>query len=784
MIKQISQSFRVLFKYPIYTAISIIGMGTAIAICLLIGNYVLSSYNYDVFHKQAKNIYRLSIEVTTADGSEHFANTGKPLGDLLEDQFGAVKSHAQIGPYYNAKVKVQNNQFDEDGFYTVNEDILDVFTFEFLRGNRDLCFSQPGTMLLTRSSAIKYFNTLEVIGKTLQVEDEDYMVSGVIEDWPSNSHLNINALMHEGSYTRVFELQDWFNMDYYTYVLLDERSSQADLASYLDQLCEQEITPHLEGSGVKVSFGAQPLTGLYFEKGLIGDLPKGNRLYVNLLGISALLILILSGFNYINLTLTQSVGRAKEISVKKTLGIQPKQLAIQFGIESLIMTSIFMDLATILTFLFASPYKHYTGLEINDLHSNWVIFAGLVMVSFILGLLGNSYSGGYLTFSRALNKANEKLAVNQFKYVLVGFQFAIAAIMITVILTMNKQISFMRQASLGFTKEGIAIIDLPNDETLKNRFIAFREKVMDNVNIKKASLIGGGALPGEENGKEMFQVIEGGKTVEKVYNFYRIDANYFDLLDIRVASGRDFDKNRPADTVSSVIINEALAKSLNWDNPLDQTILYGNGGKPREVIGVVKNFHNKSLHHVIEPIVFIYDENYSSNLLVKTNPSNISFLESAWKDFFSGTGFSLTFFDGFLNAQYLKEDKLARLLGLFSTLAVIIAAMGLFALFSLNITQKLKEISIRKVLGANLLNLAGIITRKYFGIILIATGLTIPVSWYSIKYWLRSFAYRVEIDAFVFIASTAIILIVCAITTLYHIKKIAGVDPASTLKDE
>ena len=784
MTRQIFYSLRTLFKYPVYTVISVIGMGTAMAICLLIGNYVISNYNYDAFHEHGKNIYRLTMEVTTGDGTEHFANTGRPLGKLLMEQFSAVKSSAQLAPYYDAQVKVKDEMFAEKGFYATNTETLDVFTFRFHRGNRASCFSQPNTVLLTKSTAKKYFNSIEVVGETLLIEDEEYLVSAVIEDWPRNSHLPVNALLYRGEGANIHELQDWFNMDYYTYILLDEKSNQTALTSSLKQLTNKQITPHLEGSGVSIAFRAQPLKGLYFEKGLIGDLPKGNKIYVNALGMAAILILILSCFNYINLTLTQSVRRSKEISIKKTLGISRKQLVFQFMLESLLMTFLFLAVAAMLIIAFAGLYMQYTGLSITDLYTGRSVLAGILAVSLVSGLFGNSYSVGYLTFSRMLNKANEKLSVNQFKNVLVGFQFGIASMMIMAILTMNKQISFMQNKGLGFSKEGIAIVKLPEGETLKNKFIAFREKLSNQTMIEQASLIGGGALPGEDNGKEIFQVIQDGKTLDKIYNLYRIDEAYFNLLNIQLAGGRNFDKNRPSDTVASVIINEMLTRSLNWTDPLGKEIIYGNGGKPRKVIGVVKNFHNQSLHHVIEPIVFIYDENYSSNLLVKTRASDIDLLKAAWKDFFPDKQFSVTFFDEFLKVQYLKEVKLSRLLGLFSILAVIISAMGLFAMFSLNITQKIKEISIRKVLGANLVDLMSMITRKYFVIILIATGLTIPVSWYTMNYWLSSFAFRVDIHPIIFALSAVIIMLVCLITVLHHMYRIFHVNPAKTLKDE
>ena len=227
-----------------------------------------------------------------------------------------------------------------------------------------------------------------------------------------------------------------------------------------------------------------------------------------------------------------------------------------------------------------------------------------------------------------------------------------------------------------------------------------------------------------------------------------------------------------------------LAKSLNWDEPLGKEIFFGYGGKPKKVVGIVKNFHNKSLHHVIEPIVFTFDENYSSNLLVKTLPSNVDLLKADWERFFPDKPFSLTFFDDFLNAQYTREVRLANLLSLFSMLALIIAAMGLFAIFSLNITQRIKEISIRKVLGADLANLIIILARKYFLIILVAICLSVPVSWYAMNYWLTSFAFRIDTSPEIFIYSIVTIAFICIVTMLHHLYRIFGVNPAKTLRED
>ncbi len=312
--------------------------------------------------------------------------------------------------------------------------------------------------------------------------------------------------------------------------------------------------------------------------------------------------------------------------------------------------------------------------------------------------------------------------------------------------------------------------------------IQFRERLKNFAAIENASLIGGGALPGEDNGKELFTVAIDGNEVEKVLYFYRIDENYCKLLNIKFASGRNFQANRASDKQNAVLINQALAKSLKWDNPLGKIVQYG--GEPRKVIGVVQNFHNKSLHHVIEPIVFMYDENYSSNLLVKTQISTVGTIKSLWADFFPDTPFKLTYFDQFINTMYSKENDLSKLLGFFSFVSLGLCCMGLFALFSLHILHKTKELSIRKVLGANAINLIKAATKSDIIITLLAIGIAIPVAWFYMTHWLDGFSYRIDMNPLIFILSACLILFMGCITLMHHVIKALNSNPVDYLKHE
>ena len=453
----------------------------------------------------------------------------------------------------------------------------------------------------------------------------------------------------------------------------------------------------------------------------------------------------------------------------------------QNGMESLIMTFLVMLLSGLLILTLDNLYFQYSGLHAIEIADNWRLLLIIFSLTFVFGMLGTSYAGVNLSVSGIFN-SKSGINVNVFKKGLLGIQFSIASIIIIATLTMNKQVDFMKNKDLGFSQEEVLIIGLPDNEELKSDFIQFRERVKDFATVENASLIGGGALPGEDNGKEIFEVKIDDELAVRVYNFYRIDENYCKLLNIKFSSGRNFEAERLSDQSETIIINEALAKSLHWQNPIGQTIWYGE--QPHKVIGVVKNFHNKSLHGIIEPIVFIYDSNYSANLLVKAKGSDVKLIVSLWADFFPETPFALTYFDQFLAAKYTKEDTLFNLAGFFAIVSLVLCCMGLLAVFSLQMLQKTKEMSIRKVLGANSVNLIKTATKSYMFIAMLAFGIAIPVAWLLMKRWLNEFSYRIEMNAFLFIFSALLILSVICITLFYHVLKTVNVNPAEALKNE
>lgn len=772
------QSLRVLLKYRLYTGFSLIGLSVAITSVWFIANYLKTSYQYDTFHKQHQEIYRLSMEVTAGDHTDHYATTGKPVGEFLLKNYSCIEGYAKL-KFHSSTLFIDGKAFEEKGFFQANPQALSIFSFNFLAGDHQ-ALSQPDAIVLTESLAIKYFGKVDIIGKQVRIEENTYNIAGVFQDWPQNSHIQVNALLSE-TVDPEYDVQSWFDIEQYTYVLANPKLQQEELRSRLDQLAADHLAPLIEGSGVAVSFSAQPLSEIHFSPALVDDVQKGSRVYTNALALAGLLVLIIALLNFINLTLTRSTQRTKEIRVKKVLGISRRQLVMQSAVESLAMTFLVIILSTVLILIGEKFYTAYTGYEAIGLVGNRFLLLLLSLLVFLCGLVGSTYSGVYLSFSSP-SVSEEGPRILLLKKLLLGFQYSIAILVLILTLSMGRQLDFLLTKDLGFDQEEILILRLPESEEERSSALTFREQLRSQSPIQNASLIGGGALPGEENGKDLFEVYQEGSKTEKIYNIYRVDENYFDLLDISLAKGRYFNPAQRTDKEGGVIINETLARSLNWEKPLGKEI--GYGGEKRKVIGVVKDFHNKSLHNLIEPIVFLFETEQPNNILVKASATELSAIQSEWQEFYAGAPFSATHFDRFIGNMYNKEKQLSQLFQFFSIISLLLCYMGLFALFSLHVQQRTKEMSVRKVLGAELGNLFATIIKNYSRIVIFSVLVAMPVGWYLVKAWLAEFSFSAHVGLSVYLLSGVIVISTSLLVISYHLFKIVNIDPAMALKHE
>ncbi len=781
MIYSIVFTFRLLFKYRAYSFVAIVGLALALATSWYIANYVHYFYKYDAFHEKAERIYRITMSFETGESTDHFAPTGTPVGEFLSNQFANIENFARL-KFTDAPIaKIEDQQFKIHDCFVANQGIFDVFSFKFLSGNKATALDQPNSIILSGSLAKSYFGEDDALGRQLVINNLSYDVTGIFEDWPGNTHINVNALLSESNVKPDYDIQSWADLEQFNYVLVSEGVTKIDLQTNLAQLVEEHITPQLEGMGISIKYDAEPLKQVFFLPGLTDDIVKGNKHYVHALVIAGILIFVIATLNFLNLNLMQSARRAKEIALRKALGLTSRGLIQLKSLESVLITVLVIIVGIVLTFSVYPFYRSLVGIEIAVNWWNIFLFGLLITVIFLIGLAGAGSGPGFSLFSVtgfSKNNSSNKF----FRMFLIGFQLLISMLIVMATLVVSQQVNFIKRKDLGYTSDQVMIINLPGDEALKSKADILKFEMLKYKGIKNVSIVGGGALPGEENGKEIFEIKVNGSKEERVYNIYRVDTDYFKLLDIKIANGRAFSVENATDTSEAIMINQVLATSLGWENPIGKTIWAW--GKPRKVIGVVQNFHNKSLHNVIEPIVFVYDESYPSNILVKASTDQIDLVKTSWSKVYGENPMEIVFFKNQLSHLYEKENQLLSLLKYFSILSILLSCMGAIAVFALHIQQKTKEMSIRKVFGAGGLQIFNAITKRYLSITICAILLANISLWFLQQLWFSNFEYKVEINLLTLGFQGLLVLVVLFIAISYHLMRIMLVNPARTLREQ
>ena len=769
------QSFRILLKYRLYTGFALLGLGVAITSLWFISDYVNKMQSFDKFHEGHSNIYRLSLQIAAGGSVDNFATTGIPLGQHLKENYTGIEEYATLTPI-SVIIKRKEEVYRESGIYSANPETLNVFTFDFLHGNEG-AISLPNSILVTESLAKKHFGRSDIMGEELNLNNEIYTVRGVVRDWPENSHLELTAITSREAETS-FDLQSWFNIENYTYVKVSDGLGKAEVDAKLDLIVEKVIAPELEGADVEVGFHSQALTDVYFSPGLIDDVKKGSLTYMYLLMLAGALVAIISCLNFVNLTLTLSAQRRAEVQIKRILGITKSYLQVQTAVEALIMAVMVAGFAAILVVIFNKLYFENTSFNSLKSFTNWPVVALSILFVVLIAVIASPYSKGLSGSTRAVLQG-ETAGTRFFKRLVLGLQFCIAGLVIILTLTLEKQWDFIKKNDLGFDRNGIIVLGLPDYEAIPDNGISFRDRIVELASVSSASLIGGGALPGEENGKDIFEVLDNGSRTERVYNIYRIDENYLEVLNIPLAEGRNFE-SASGDLKSGIIVNETLVKSEGWSDPLGKSIWYMD--EERKVVGVVRNFYNKSLHNAIEPVAFIYETAGANSLLLADSSRDLSSIRNIWDEFYPETPFTATYFDEFINAMYVSEKQLTSLFRFFSITALILCSIGLYALFSLHVLQRTKELSIRKVLGATSLNLIYQVLKQYGSIVAISIIVAVPLAWYMIQAWNAKNPLLSGVSYGVYMVSGIIVLLTSILVVGFHVLKVIRVNPAETLK--
>jgi len=767
-------------RYKTYSIINLSGLALGIAFCLLILLWIEDELSYDKFHKKSDSLFRVA-RVTDQSKNER---TPALLGPTLKEEYPEI---AEICRYHDRTIyiKVENTFFNQVHLVYVDPAFFDLFTVNFIQGNASAAIPDNSSIVLTQSYAAKLFGNTNPVGKSITVgREKDYVVSGIIEDLPSNSHMKFDCIVNFDSRSKLLEQMfgdnNWRVNAYATYVLLNEGANVSIVNAKIKNMI------HSYNTNSESEIYLQPVTNINLNP-LEGE---GNLKYLYIFSIIALFILGIACINFMNLSTARSSTRAKEIGMRKVSGARKTNLIKQFLAESFILTIFSILIAVGLVILLLPYFNIVSGKQIEA--------AGLLKPQMLLLLSGITLlttflAGGYpalylssMTPSSVLQKFTRSgKFTGTFRKYMVIFQFTISALLFIGVTIVYRQLSFMVNADLGYTKDHM-LYYVANDDYIQN-FESIRSKLITHPGIINASI----GTPPMFLDFSMDEITWEGKENNKEIAFakFHVGHDYVKTIGLKILEGRDFSKQISSDVSDAYLINEEAAKVMGG-SVLNKEITFPGDviGDKGRVIGIINNFHHSSFHEKIIPTVLDINCDWVSTIIVRISShdiaSTIQFLDNEWSARVKDRPFEYTFFDEEIDNFYKKENKMAQLLGTFSALAFIIACLGLFGLVTFMTEQRTKEIGIRKVLGASVNQVVFLISNTFIKMVLAANFIAWPLAYYFMNKWLQNFAYRINLSIWIFILSGLLTFCITLVTVGYQAVKAANANPVESLRYE
>lgn len=792
--------------------LNVFGLSIGVAACLLIAFYVHEETSYDKFYQEQENIFRLTTYWKQEEGEQQFATAPPLLGPMLVEQSPEVLTMVRINKGSDLTMRSEadfENPYRETNAWLVDDSFFEVFDYGLIDGDKNRLFTEPHTLVLPESTARKYFGEEalangDVVGRTILGGGDGgtpWTVVGLMKDQPKNSHFQFDMLISREN-PEALNIPNWGWNNFHTYVKL--KDSRAETLASVNRSLEEIVAKHaMVSSGITIErlrelnldwqYNLQPLADIHLNNNFIREMsPKGNRTYVNALIVIALFIVVLAVVNFVNLSTAKSAVRAKEIGVKKVLGAGRNRLVNQFLIESLAYAYAALILAFGLVEGALVILENNFGWELaTSLFSNSINWFWLFLTITFVGLLAGVYPALYLTgFKPALvlkgdfRHSGKNTSARNF---LVGFQFVISIGLIISSLIIREQVEFTQTKDLGFDKENVLVIQ--NDREIDDRREEFKAALQQHPAIKEASFSTG--LPGQLRYAQRDFSVEGSK-VRTGVNWFEADDSYLKTLDLSLVEGRDFDRSFASDS-SALLLNESAVEELRLSNPIGSylTINKGDNDEKRvRVIGVLKDFNMESFDQQIKPlaITFLDNYNFKDYISIRLQSDNlrqsIKEVEATWREFEPNVPMVYSFLDQDFDQLFRSEQRLSRIFGAFTLLAIFIACIGLFGLASYVSEQRTKEMGIRKVLGASLASILGLLYSSYLRLILISFALAATMAFYFMDSWLQDFAYRIELTARPFLLALGGAIVLALITVGHQTLKTAFKNPVETLKTE
>ncbi|MBX2956140.1 MAG: ABC transporter permease [Cyclobacteriaceae bacterium] len=777
-----------------YSLINITGLAVGMACCILILLYVRHEQSYDRYHDGAERIYRvIRDEMNNADQLEPYATTPGAMALTMRTDLPELEAATALFQSRPLVMTYEDRQFYEDRLYGTDTSFFSVFSFPLVQGSLKDAFATPKSILITETTARKYFGSEDPIGKPMRAEDADYFVTGVLKDVPANSHFIFDILVPLRPSEARFKTV-WGPPRYHTYIKLKESinpvSFEAKVIGYAQSKYERRPLD---------KFHLQPLTDIHLHSKLKGELGSNNDISViQILITIALFVIFMAGINYINLATARSTKRAKEVGIRKTSGALQRGLIFQFLTESILIAMLAFAFAVVLIALLLHPFNQLAGKQLELFQPElWLVWLSLAGLAVVIGIIAGLYPAVYLSsFNpvRVLKASNTQVAgsASWLRKALVCLQFTISTCLIIGTTVVISQMNYIGNKHPGFDKEHVIVIS--NAGQLSNRQV-MEQAIAQLAGVKKVgasstSTVGAPNWTGN--------ILTENSQTDRMINLCQVNYDYLDALGIQLLEGRQFSLDFPADTINTIILNEAAVRDFNLADPIGQQLRWDASSLDTalytSVVGVVSDFHFASFHEPIKPFAFLIRNNFfvqldfTSKLFIKTSAGDlvetVRQVEEIWKEFAPQRPFSYTFLDDNFKNLHADEERFKVLFSCLTGLGIFIVCLGMFGLIAFVTEQRTKEIGIRKVLGASVSNIVLMLNKDFMKLVTVSLMVASPISIYFMNQWLEDFSYRISLSWWMFALAGLMAALIVLATTGYQSIKASLENPVKSLRAE
>jgi putative ABC transport system permease protein len=782
-----------------FTIINILGLAIGMTACMLITQYVMHEFSYDDFHEKKARIFRMQQDrYDNGVLATRWAAGCAGIGPDMKANFPEVEAYVRL-TRTSPTLSTSDVFFKEDNVYFASEDFFKIFSIKLIAGEDSSVLTDPFKIAISQSLAKKYFGNVNPIGKILKNNGkEEYEVTGVFEDLPVNTHMQINALMSFESLKKMWNdpILSWSWDGFFTYVLLHEHADPEAVLAKIPALAEKQAGEEMKRFNAAMKFQMQPITDIHLDSNFMFEFkPNGNRQSAYFLAIVAVLILVIAWINYINLSTAKSIERAREVGVRKVMGGFKSQLIQQFLFESLLLNVIAVVISITFVVLLTPSFSDLTGRQLDYLLFKQNMFWMWISTLIVGGaLLSGLYPAFVLSSYRPVDVLKGRFKNSnsgvRFRKGMVVVQFISSITLIVGTFTVYQQINFMQDQALGVNIDHTLVIHSPSvtDSTYAQKFPIFKRLIEQHPEV--TAVTASTEVPGRQPGWNAGGIRRLSQTEAeaKQYRIIMMDHDFIPLYGLNVISGRGF-SGEVANEHDNVLLNESASRIMGFKKPedaLNDEIYFWDD--TFRIVGILKDYHQESLKKAYEPLIFRYNKAPNGLYSIKFNSSNVKAslakFEENWKSMFPGNPFIHFFLDDHYNQQYLADQQFGKVFGIFSSLAIFIACLGLFGLSSLTAIQRTKEIGVRKVLGASIPSILRLVTKDYILLIAIAILFSFPLTWWIMNEWLADFAYRISLSWWIFIVPSFVVIAIALLTVSIHTLKAARTNPSKSLRYE